>query len=200
MRMALACLALLGAPAGVAATQDAFPVHAAPPRVEDQLRATFAPGTRVRVDAPKVSRDRIVGTVRAIRADSIVLDTVDVQRQERMFFPSTVLVEDYRRVTLAVSEVANMERSRGRSRILGAIKTGIRGALIAGVIGGLGSLSAGSRDGITLRDFTRGAGEGAMLGIAIGGSFGWAYGSERWQPVSVPRRKTVRDFFAGSSQ
>jgi hypothetical protein len=196
----VACLALFAAPAGAAVAQEAFPARSAAPRAEDALRATFAPGTRVRIDAPTVSRERIVGTVRALRADSIVLDTADAQRESRMFFPTTVLVEDYRRVTLAVGEVAHMERSRGRSRLLGALKTGIRGALIAGTIAGLGSLSAGSRDGITLRDFTRGAGEGAVLGIAIGGSFGWAYGSERWQPVAVPRRKTVRDFFAGSSQ
>jgi hypothetical protein len=200
MRTALAtCVVLLAAPFGVAGGQGSFtdrPAATAAGASSEALSDLLSPGTRLRIIAPRMARDRIVGIVRAVHRDTVILDTADVAREQRRFFPSTVLVEEYRQMSLPLAEVGSVERSRGRSRAIGALKGGLRGALIAGVLSGLGSLSAGSRDGITLRDFTRGASEGMIVGVAIGAPWGWASGAEQWQPVKIPRRKTARDVLA----
>jgi hypothetical protein len=143
----------------------------------------FQPGVRVRILAPQVTKDRIAGTIQAVRADTVVLDTVDVHLEHRLFFPSTVVVDQYRRMALPVSAVASIEESRGHSRVLGMVKGAAKGAVIVGMFAGLGALSG--RQNANLRDFAAGFGAGAAVGSVIGAPIGYQMGVERWRAVRV---------------
>jgi hypothetical protein len=140
----------------------------------------------VRILAPTIAKERITGTIEAVHPDSIVLDTADVAREQRLFFPVAVIADDYRRVSIPMRDVGHVERSQGRSRWLGGVRGGVRGALIVGLIAGVGSLSG--RQGVTFQDFLQGFGAGAVLGAAVGAPLGYQTGVERWYDVPLPRR------------
>ena len=145
------------------------------------------PGVRVRILAPQVTKDRIAGTIQAVRADTVVLDTVDVRLEHRLFFPSTIVVDQYRRMALPVAAVASIEESRGRSRVLGMVKGAAKGVVVVGLFAGLGALSG--KTNASLRDFTSGFGAGAATGAVIGAPIGYQFGVERWRAVrGTPRR------------
>ncbi len=155
-------------------------------RAQDSV-LVFQPGVRVRILAPQVTKDRIAGTIQSVRADTVVLDTVDTRLEHRLFFPSTVIVEQYRRIALPVSAVASIEESRGHSRVLGMVKGAAKGAVVVGLFAGLGALSG--RQKTTLRDFTSGFAAGAATGAVIGAPIGYQMGVERWRAVRTTTRR-----------
>ena len=144
----------------------------------------FSPGTRVRVMA-SWSKHKIEGTVKSTTGDSVVVDTVDYAAQNRLFMPSVVLVEEYRQLTLPISEVDSVEVSLGRSKALGVIRTGLKAALIGGAIVGVQAISG--RVNPSFKQFGRGFASGVAIGASIGIPFGYARGVERWRPVQAPR-------------
>jgi hypothetical protein len=156
------------------------------------------PGVRVRILAPQVTKDRIAGTIHAVRDDVVVIDTVDSRLEHRLFFPSTIVVEQYRRVALPVSAVASVEESRGHSRVLGMVKGAAKGALVVGLFAGLGSLSG--KQNASLRDFTSGFGVGAATGAVIGAPIGFKLGVERWREVRAKLRRTAPSMLAESEK
>jgi hypothetical protein len=176
---------LLTALVGVLGAQVGDAPH--PTRIgDDAAPAFFRPGIRLRIEAPSITRDLIVGTVQDVRRDTVVLDTADVESEQRLFFPSTVMVDRYRRVEVTVGAMGRVEASRGRNHFLGSIKGGIRGAFIGGMLAGVGSLSG--QNGISLREFTRGFTRGAVLGFSIGAPIGYNFGVEQWQLIPLPHR------------
>ena len=151
----------------------------------------FQPGMRVRIAAPLVAKERVAGTIKAVTADSVVLDTVDVRMEHRLFFPSTVVVDKYRRMAVPLSSVASIEESRGHSRTLGMVKGAAKGAVVVGLFAGLGALSG--HQNAKLRDFSSGFGAGAAGGAVIGAPIGFQMGVERWRAIRVkPHRGTPR--------
>jgi hypothetical protein len=139
---------------------------------------------RVRVLATVVGRSRFAGTVAAVGADTVVLDTVDATRTGRLFFPSTVPLERFRRIKLTLAEIDSVEVSRGRSRAKGLIKGTLGGALIGGVFVGLTAVSGQGR--LTLRHFTHGFASGASAGLFVGAAAGFTLRSERWATATRP--------------
>ncbi|HEU4565737.1 MAG TPA: hypothetical protein VFS05_13845 [Gemmatimonadaceae bacterium] len=199
MKLALAtCATLLAAPVSAAVAQRAFDPAPAGRISVDSLSRFLKPGMRLRLHAPTVARERIVGTIEEIRRDTIVIDTTDAASANRLFFPSTVVVERYRRVSVPLADVGAVEASRGRNKILGAMRGGIRGAFIAGALGGVAALSGNGGKGLRFRDFAAGFGEGAVIGFSIGVPFGYTRGLEQWVPRKILRRKSARETLAGS--
>jgi hypothetical protein len=144
----------------------------------------FSPGARVRVMATW-SKQKIEGTVTSATRDSVVVDTVDYHAQTRMFMPSPVLVEEYRKLTLPISDVDSLEVSMGRSRALGVMRTGLKAALIGGAIIGVQAISG--RVNPSFKQFGRGFASGMVVGASIGIPFGYSRGVERWRRVQMPR-------------
>ncbi|HKG94461.1 MAG TPA: hypothetical protein VKA84_21285 [Gemmatimonadaceae bacterium] len=178
-------------PVSSGATFAAAPVKAAPspaasPTVSPASPATaalFSRGARVRLRVPMLGRDKLAGTVVVAQGDSVVLDTVDAAVERRMFFPNTILVEQYRRVTLPIESVDSIEVSTGRSRWSGMRHSAKRGALFLGLLGAATFRSGDGTPGV--RNFVGGYLNGAVVGFALGGAFGATRSGERWQ--SVPR-------------
>lgn len=170
------CVRKLSAPlalvAGAAGTSEA------------QRSSDLSVGARVRIVAPSIRRERFVGRVEAMPADSIMLDTSRAQRRLG-FDTNPVLVEDFRRVTIPVSAIRSLEISRGRTRR----RTTILGALIGA---GSGAVLFGIADlpeiNPTFKDFTEGFLVGSIVGAVAGGVIGFALGGERWDHLPVVPR------------
>lgn len=145
----------------------------------------FEPGTRVRVRASELGKHRIVGTVVKASQDSVVVDTADTFRERRFFNPAPILVDRFRRVALPVASVDSLEVSMGRSRVLGAVKGSVAGALLGGLYVGMSGLSGYGSP--SFRRFSRGFTQGAAAGAVVGVPIGWVFRGERWMRVSVPR-------------
>jgi hypothetical protein len=135
-------------------------------------------GTRVRIMAPTIRRDRFIGRIDSLNAERVVLDTTGV-RNRFGFEMGPVLVDSYRRATAQRSAIERLEVSGGRtvrsSTIRGALWGALAGALIVGV-GNLPQVNA------SFDDFLKYAPIGAVLGGAVGGVVGYALGGERWLP------------------
>jgi hypothetical protein len=147
----------------------------------------FSPGARVRVMS-SWSKQKIEGTVTSATHDSVVVDTVDYSAQNRMFMPSAILVDEYRRLTLPIADVDSVEVSMGRSRALGVMRTGLKAALIGGAIIGIQAISG--RVNPSFKQFGRGFASGMAVGASIGIPFGYSRGVERWRRVQTPRFQT----------
>ena len=145
----------------------------------------FQPGARVRILADGYGRDRIVGTITAMTPDSIVLDTADVWAQQRVLNPAPIIVDEFRHMSLDVAQVDSVEVSTGRSRLRGAVKGMLRGAIIGGLYVGFSAMSG--RRNPNFRMFMGGFGQGVALGGAIGAPVGSVFASERWSPVDFSR-------------
>lgn len=140
-------------------------------------------GSRVRVFAPSLRRDRFVGRIDSLTAEEMVLDTAGVRRRLG-FETGPVLVEQYRRVTIRTDAIETIELSGGRTTrgatIKGMIIGGLAGALLIG-FGQLPEVNPG------FSDFMDGAPIGLAVGTVVGGVIGYALGGEKWVPTQVPR-------------
>jgi hypothetical protein len=134
-------------------------------------------GERVRIVAPTVREDRYVGRVESLPRDSIVLDTAGVRRRLG-FDTGPVLVEEFRRVTIATSAIQSIDISAGRTHSRSTLK----GALI-GAAGGAALFGATNLPEVnpTFSDFLEGAGVGAIVGAVAGGVVGYLLGGEKWR-------------------
>jgi hypothetical protein len=135
------------------------------------------------VSAPSIRRDRFVGRVEAFPPDSVLMDTTGARRRLG-FDTGPVLVEEFRRVTLPLSAIRQLEISGGR--------TWMRSTLFGGAIGaGAGALVFGAAGlpevNPTFGDFVSGLGKGVVIGGVVGGIVGYFWGGERWLPASWPR-------------
>lgn len=140
-------------------------------------------GSRVRVFAPTLRRDRFVGRIDSLTSVEMVLDTAGVRRRLG-FETGPVLVEQYRRVTIRTDAIEAIELSGGRTTrgatIKGMIIGGLAGALLIG-FGQLPEVNPG------FSDFLEGAPIGLAVGTVVGGIVGYALGGEKWVPAQMPR-------------
>lgn len=142
-------------------------------------------GMRIRVDADRLFPERVSGTVVFVSPDSLVLDTLDMRKVERRFFPKTLLVDSVRRVTVPVHDVDSVDVSLGTSRISGMLKGARTAALIGGAIIGLTYVSGVNK--LSFDNFSDGFRSGAKIGAVVGLSIGFSYGSEQWRKVGKLR-------------
>jgi len=140
-------------------------------------------GTRVRVFAPELRTDRYVGRIKSLDDAVMVLDTGEV-RSVLGLGGGPVLVDQYRRVTIRISNIESVEVSSGRTVREPTVRGAIFGALIGGVLIGLGSMPEVDPNA---NDFLRGVPPGMALGGLIGGLIGWRVGGERWVPGRLQR-------------
>ena len=140
-------------------------------------------GSRVRVFAPSLRRDRYVGRVDSLDANEMVLDTAGVRR--RLGFElGPVLVESYRRVAIRTSAIESIELSGGRTTRSATLKGMVIGALGGALLLGFGNLPEVNPKA---KDFFKGAPLGLALGAGVGAIVGFALGGEKWVPAELPR-------------
>lgn len=140
-------------------------------------------GSRVRVIATAIRRDRFIGRVDSLDSGEMVLDTAGVRR--RLGFElGPVLVESYRRVRIRTGAIERIEVSGGRTTRSSTLK----GVLIGGLIGaGLIGFGQAPEVNPEFKDFLKGAPIGFAIGAVVGGGVGYALGGERWLPAEKPR-------------
>jgi hypothetical protein len=165
-------VALLAMPAALAQGQDAA------------VQQGVSVGTRVRVYAPDLREDRYVGRVDSLGTDVIVLDTAGA-RTRLGFDTGPVLVDEFRRVAIRLSAIEQLEVSGGRTKRSSTMRGAIIGALIGGVVLGLGNLPEVNP---STKDFLQAAPGGVIAGALVGGTIGWGLGGESWVPAAIPRR------------
>jgi len=141
-------------------------------------------GTRVRIFAPELRTDRYVGRIKSIDDAVMVLDTGEV-RSVFGIGGGPVLVDQYRRVTIRLSNIESVEVSSGRTLGEPTVRGAIFGALIGGVLIGLGSMPEVDPNA---NDFLRGVPPGLAIGGVLGGLIGWRIGGERWVPGRLAGR------------
>lgn len=140
-------------------------------------------GTRVRLFAPSLRRERYVGRVDSLSASDITLDTTGVRRRLG-FETGPVLVASYRLVTLRTSAIEEVEVSAGRTTRGATIKGMLIGGLAGALLIGFGQLPEVNP---STADFLKGAPIGLAIGTVVGGVVGFALGGERWVPGELPR-------------
>lgn len=145
-------------------------------------------GQRIRIIAPALGRDPIVGILDSLRDSAVVVDTA--QRERRWFFdPGPILTDSYRRVAIPFGDIRTVEVSRGRSRGKGAI----RGAIIGGIVGALSwGFASTPQFNPGWTDFKKGIGPGLVIGAPIGAAFGYLWGREKWRTIPSPFRSRRR--------
>jgi len=173
VRSVLVALAWCLADATTAVAQRVTPVTPRPVGV----------GSRVRITAPSIRRERFVGRVDSLEADAIVLDTAGVRRRLG-FETGPVLVESYRRVSVRTSAIERIEVSTGRTTRGATIKGAVIGGLAGALLIGFGQLPEVNPKA---SDFLKGAPIGLAIGTVVGGVVGYALGGERWAPGELPR-------------
>lgn len=173
LRGALAALAFCALDVTALAAQQATRAAARPVGV----------GSRVRIFAPSLRRERYVGRVDSLDASEVTLDTAGVRRRLG-FETGPVLVESYRRVTIRTSAIEQIEVSAGRTTRGATIKGMLIGGLSGAILIGFGQLPEVNP---SAKDFLKGAPVGLVLGAIVGGIVGYALGGERWAPGELPR-------------
>ncbi|MEP7380697.1 MAG: hypothetical protein ABI910_03370 [Gemmatimonadota bacterium] len=168
--LALACCTL---DVSALAAQRISPVAAQPVGI----------GTRVRIYAPSLRRERYVGRVDSLSASEVTLDTAGVRRRLG-FEMGPVLVDSYRLVTLRTAAIEQIEVSAGRTTRRATIKGVIIGGLAGALLIGFGQLPEVNP---SASDFLKGAPLGLVLGSLVGGGIGFALGGERWVPGEFAR-------------
>jgi hypothetical protein len=154
-------------------------------RVEAQTDSVRGPevGTRVRVFAPDLRTDRYVGRIKSMDASVMVLDTGEVRTVLGME-SGPILVDQFRRVTIRLSTIEQIEVSGGRTARGAVVRGAVFGALAGAVLFGLGSMPEVNPDA---NDFLRGVPLGLAIGAVGGGIVGFGIGGERWLPAPIPR-------------
>lgn len=140
-------------------------------------------GTRVRIFAPSLRRERIVGRVDSLETGEMVLDTTGVRRRLG-FETGPILVEQYRRMRLRTAAIEQIEVSGGRTTRSATLKGALIGGLIGAALIGLGQAPEVNP---TFQDFLKGAPVGLAIGVVVGGGVGYALGGEKWLPGDPPR-------------
>jgi hypothetical protein len=140
-------------------------------------------GTRVRIFAPSLRRERYTGRVETLDVGEMTLDTAGVRRRLG-FETGPVLVESFRRVTIRTASIEGIEVSAGRTTRGATIKGMLIGGLAGALLIGFGQLPEVNP---TATDFLKGAPIGLALGTVAGGIVGYALGGERWVPGELPR-------------
>jgi hypothetical protein len=140
-------------------------------------------GQRVRIFAPELRTDRYVGRIKSLDASVMVLDTGEV-RSVLGIESGPVLVDEYRRVTIRLSNIETIHVSGGREGRSGLVRGALFGSLIGGILIGLGNMPEVDPDA---NDFVRGVTPGMAIGGLIGAVLGWQVGGERWLPARKPR-------------
>lgn len=158
-------------------------VLAAPFNLLAQQAPIVARGARVRVRAPSVSRDRLVGTVVEMGTDTCVLE-----------------VEDWAEpLALPLASLETLEVSRGTKSNAG------KGAFTGGAVGWLFGLALGARgaegadeDDPHVWGLVEGQGDVwtvAAIGGGVGATVGLLIGemtrSDRWEEVPLDRLRVV---------
>ena len=139
-------------------------------------------GSRVRVFAPELRIDRYVGRIQTLDGSVMVLDTGEVRTVLGME-SGPVLVDQYRLVTIRLSTIEALEVSGGRT-VRGTMwKGAILGALVGGVLFGLGAMPE-INPGAS--DFIKGVPPGLLVGALGGAIVGFGIGGERWLPSPIP--------------
>ena len=152
-------------------------------RVSGPAAQPVGVGSRVRVSAPSLRRDRFIGRVDSLESGEMVLDTAGVRR--RLGFElGPVLVESYRRVRIRTGAIDGIELSGGRT----TRSTTLKGMLIGGLVGAaLIGFGQAPEVNPTFKDFLKNAPIGGAVGVVVGGAVGFALGGERWVPAEVPK-------------
>lgn len=140
-------------------------------------------GSRVRVFAPDLRTDRYVGRIKSIDASVMVLDTGEVRTVLGME-SGPILVDQFRRVTIRLATIEEIEVSGGRTARSAVMRGAVFGALAGGILFGLGSMPEINPDA---NDFMRGVPLGLAVGALGGAVIGFGIGGERWVPTRVPR-------------
>jgi hypothetical protein len=140
-------------------------------------------GSRVRVFAPDLRGDRYVGRIDSLDVQAIVLDTAGARIRLGLDM-GPVLVDQYRKVTIRLAAIREIEVSGGRTARGPTIRGMLVGALTGGLLWGLGNLPEINPG---FRDFASGFPPGAIVGAVVGGGLGFALGGERWFPAAIPR-------------
>lgn len=175
----VALCAAVAAPAALVAQQ---PAPAPAPADSARPSAPFEIGRRVRVLAPVLGFEKVVGVVDSLRDGVVVLDTV-ARGEQGLFGGGPVMVERYRRVAIRVSDVRTVEVSTGRAKLPAMLRyAGI--GLVAGAI--LGGIFNSPQFNPTWSDFRGGMIPGMVIGTVGGAAWGYWRGRERWAPVPGP--------------
>ena len=143
----------------------------------------FEIGNVLRVVARSLGPEPIVGTVDSLRGDVVVLDTIAPRQNAGLFNSGIVPVDQFRYVAVRATDLRTVELRTGSSRSQGAVRSGIYGALIGGLVLGVGNLPQRNPG---LGDFVGGFAAGAALGGGIGVLIGTYSGRERWQRIDGP--------------
>jgi hypothetical protein len=140
-------------------------------------------GTRVRVFAPDLRADRYIGRIKSLDGSVMVLDTGEVRTVLGME-SGPILVDAFRRVTIRLSTIEEIEVSGGRTARNAVVRGALLGSLVGGLLFGLGSMPEVNPDA---NDFMRGVPIGLVVGALGGGIVGFGIGGERWVPARLPR-------------
>lgn len=154
-----------------------------PAQTVDSVRGPEV-GSRVRVFAPELRTDRYVGRIHVLDGSVMVLDTAE-QHNVLGMESGPVLVDQYRLVTIRLSTIEALEVSGGRTVKSTMWKGAVLGALVGGVLFGLGAMPEINP---TASDFMSGVPAGLLVGALGGAVVGWGIGGERWLPSSLPWR------------
>jgi len=173
LRAAVLSLAFCALDVSALAAQRISPVSAQPVGI----------GSRVRIYAPSLRRERYVGRIDSLSATEMTLDTAGVRRRLG-FEMGPVLVDEYRLVTLRTSAIDKIEVSAGRTTRKATIKGMIIGGLGGALLIGFGQLPEVNPKA---KDFFKGAPVGLALGVIGGGIVGYSLGGERWVPGELAR-------------
>ena len=141
----------------------------------------IVPGARVRIGLRAYRGLRVEGIVDSVLPRAIVVDTA-ARRQFLIFSAGPMLLDQYRLTRVRVDEIANIEVSAGNSRWRGALRWGV---IAAAVGAGVSALANSQERGPGSRDVVQSATEGAVLGVVLGGAFGYLQGREQWRPVRL---------------
>jgi len=158
-RTLLHALVLIVCACAPAAAQDA------PPPARDLRGLGVSEGSRVRVTAPAVSPERLVGRVAALTADSLLLTRGAGARLQ-----------------IDSRQVQAISVSAGRNRFVWALK----GAGIGFLVGGILGAQAGGHGDHTGLGALAGFVAGVVTGTPLGAGIGAAAAPERWTSVRIP--------------
>lgn len=182
-------LALASVASALLLSLPAAPLRAQEPVLPRELRDTLsvaestllrlAPGTRVRLTLEGYRDFRVAGQIDSVLADAFVVDTVD-RRGFLFLAPGPELLPRYRQMRIRFDEIDVAEVSGGPNRWGGALRWGLIGAAVGGLITGL---SGGEQFNPSGRDMLSSATSGLIAGGVVGGTIGYVRGRERWERI-----------------